>query len=131
MAVTPLTVSQRDQFALHIDDIRRITVIEDEEKPASWSACDTANEGFGQFEQRAGGFPRSGIDVCNPGNGGGATLSTAEIAATAGQTNAITAVVEGGDGVAADVANEILALLEERLLGIPETGRDVTQTQLP
>lgn len=130
MAVTPLTVEQRDQFALHINDIRRITVVVDEEKPPSWSGCDTANEGFGQFEQRAGGFPRSAIDVCNAA-GGGATLHTSEIAASAGQVNALTAVVEGGDGVAADVANEILALLEERLLGIPETGRDVTQTQLP
>ena len=133
MAVTPLTIAQRDQFALHVDDIRRITVVEDEEKPADYWACDTANEGFGQFEQRAGGFPRSAIDVCNPGNGEQATLSTAEIAAAAGQINAITAVVEGGDGVAADVANEMLALLEERLLGIPQSvpPRDVTLTQLP
>ena len=130
MAVTPLSVPQRNQMALHVDDIRRITVIVDEEKPATWGAADTANEGFGQFEQRAGGFPRSAIDVSIQN---AATLSVPERAAMSGQVNGLTATVEGGDGVAADVANEILALLEERLLGIPQSvpPRDVTLTQLP
>lgn len=128
MAVTLLTVRERQQFGLHIDDIRRISVIVQEEKPPTFSAADTANEGFLQFEQRAGGFPRTGIDTRLER---GTTLSVAERDAAAGQANSLTATVEGTQGVASDVANEILALLEERLLGIPETSRDVTQVQLP
>lgn len=127
MAVTPLTVSQRNQLTLHINDIRNIAVSIDE-RPSDWKACECANEGLALFEERAGGFPRTGINICINGD---ATLTVAEAAALAGQVNAITAVVEGGDGVAADVANEILELLEERVIATFIHERDVTQEQLP
>lgn len=61
----------------------------------------------------------------------GVTLSTAERNILRGEVNALTAVVEGSDGTAADVANEILELLEENEIAVFVQTRDVTETQLP
>lgn len=126
MAFTPLTGSQADQTALHIDQLA-VQLRIDEGDPTIPAAF-MADRGLRHYEERAGGFPSTGRNI---GVQEGLTLSISEANQVAANVNALTALVEHDGANASDVANEVLALIEEVDFGIPETGRDVTQEQLP
>lgn len=126
MAFTPLVNSERDQLALHIDDIAAIIRVG--EGGAGVSAAFVGERGLKWFEEKAGGYPGTNRQI---GVEEGDTLSIPERNQMAAACNTLTGLVEHDGANAHDVANEILALLEENSLQIPETGRDVTQAQLP
>ena len=126
MAFVPLVNSERDQFALHIDALA--VIIRADEGGTGVSAAFVGNRGLKWYEEKAGGYPGTNRNI---GVQEGDTLSIPETNQLAAACNALTGLVEHDGANAHDVANEILALIEENDLGIAETGRDVTQEQLP
>lgn len=129
MAITPLTNSQRDQFALHIDELA--AAWRELESEPSLTAARAANSALHHYETGAGGFPGTGRNV---GVQNGLTLSIPETNQLAAECNSLASMIEHDGAVASDTANEMLELFEERELGLttPEAGqRDVTQQQLP
>jgi hypothetical protein len=121
MAFTPITNSQRDNLALHIDDMAVAFRVQEED--ATIPASLIANECLQYFENHAGGFPGTGRDV---GTQNDLTLSIPERNQLAAEVNSLTAFIEHDGAFAVDTANEMLAIWENKAMGIiPDTGRDV------
>lgn len=117
MATTPLTELERDEMKLHIEDLTMIM-----EAPA---ACDVANKCLELYELYAWNRPggSSEADVCSPApEGSRLTLILPEKNALMGQIVAV-AAIEGPAGIAADAANEMLTLYEERIQNLPAEHR--------
>lgn len=130
MAIVSLTDSQSDQFALHIDELRATAIADGADPKPGESSASLANTGLSLFEERAGGHKKTGIDISNEKDN---ILSNSEKTSLASQINKLTESVEGSNGVAVDVANEILELIAENVIPYDSHWgkRDVNAEQLP
>jgi hypothetical protein len=121
-----LTNGEKQQLGLHVDALA--ILFRANAEGATVAASKVANDCLLYFEEGAGGFPGTGRDINSHGND---TLSTPEINQLASEVNSMTALIEHDGALAADTANEMLGLFEQRALNTLETGRDVKQDQLP